>query len=166
MTTYTLPYFGEIDLTEQEEFDVTINLNDYEVTLMMFFQDQFMSEDTFLATKQFLRSIGEVDRLNKEAIENDFNLDGITAEYINTYLDELDEAALSDIIGVEDTDTPKEEQLLNKLRLITVSLYPDRSSDTEYVFEYAIYVGEKPGEQRLSVKTDAGGNLDHISWDN
>jgi hypothetical protein len=71
---------------------------------------------------------------------------------------------LSGIIDYGNQDEPIEEQLLNKLRLIKVGLYPDYT-DYYGVFDYSIDIEGEPCNQLLVVKTDNQGRLDHITWE-
>ena len=165
MTKYSLPYFGEIVLTALDEYyDVDIDLNDKTVNIDINFEKKSSDRDGFDTIKSFLNNINNFDQQNKSYIEDDFRKQGNTLDYINFYFDELDEDELSDIIDFENALVDKEGQLLNKLKLVRVGIYPDYA---EYfgVFDYSIEIDGEPCNQLLVVKTDEKGNLDHVTWE-
>lgn len=82
-------------------------------------------------------------------------------------MDELEEEELSSIIDFSDKEVSKELQLLGKLKLIRVGLYPDGKYGADYygVFDYSIEIDGEPCNQLLVVKTNENGDLDHIAWE-
>jgi hypothetical protein len=137
------------------------------IRLDLNFEKKNITDDQAKKIKVFLDSTSAFDIQNKSAIDKNFNDGGEASDYISFYLDELDEEELSHIIDNGNEDMPKEEQLLSKLRLIRVGLYPDGKYGADYyaVFDYSIDIGGEPCNQLLIVKTKENGDLDHITWE-
>jgi Protein of unknown function (DUF2004) len=168
MKNIELPHFGRINFTQLDEYYAAVTeFNGLTLRLDLNFENKCISEVEIINIKKFLENISAFDVQNKTQIDKDFNDEGEATDYINFYLDELDEEELRGIIDFENRDKPKEEQLLSKLRLIRVGLYPDRKFGADYygVFDYSIEIGGEPCNQLLVVKTDNKGELDHITWE-
>ena len=77
MTKYSLPYFGEIDLTALDEYyDVNIDLNGNTVNIDLNFEKESSDWDKFDTVKSFLNNINNFDQQNKSYIEDDFQKEG------------------------------------------------------------------------------------------
>jgi serine protease inhibitor len=165
MMSYDLPYFGQINLTELKDY-YNVKLADSKLSIDLNFKNKAISEQEIEVVKAFLNNIEKFDIQNKICIDEDFKESGEeTIDYINFYLEELDEEELSKII--DDEESPKDIQLLNKLKLIRVGLYPDGEQDDGCygVFDYSIYIDGEAFNYLLVVKTNEKGELDHITWE-
>jgi hypothetical protein len=153
--------------TLEEYYRTEASLNDNRISVDINFENRSIDENIFYAIKAFLENISQFDNANKPIIKSDFNKKGEAYEYINFYIEELSKNEISDIIGINNRNETTEEQLLNKLKLVRVGLYPDGKNDTDYfgVFDYSIDIYGKPCNQLLVVKTDVNGALDHITWE-
>jgi hypothetical protein len=163
-----LPHFGQIDLTQLKEYySAETALSGTMLRLDLNFENKSISEEQAINIKVFLDNIPTLEIQNKSSIDKDFNDGGEAADYINFYLDELDEEELENIIDHDDKDKPKEQQLLSKLKLIRIGLYPDGKYGADYygVFDYSIDIDGEPCNQLLVVKTNENGDLDHITWE-
>ncbi len=168
MANFNLPYFGQIDLIKLEEYyNVKVRFFEKEINIDLNFESKTINELNAEKINMFLNNIGNFESVNKNLIEKNFHDEGETANYINFYFDELDEEELSDIINFDDKYNSKEHQLLNKLKLIRVGLYPDGKYGASYygVFDYSIDIDGEPCNQILVVKTNEIGELDHITWE-
>lgn len=168
MANIDLPHFGQIDLTELKEYYSTkTEWNGTMLCLDLNFENKSISEEQAINIKVFLDNIPTFEIQNKSSIDKDFNDGGEAADYINFYLDELDEEELESIIGHDDKDKPKEQQLLSKLKLIRIGLYPDGKYGADYygVFDYSIDIDGEPCNQLLVVNTKENGDLYDISWE-
>ncbi|GGK82769.1 DUF2004 domain-containing protein [Rufibacter glacialis] len=168
MNNHQLPFFESIDIsTLKEYYKVHTILDNSKISIDINFEKKFIDENTFQVLKNFLESIPKFDEQNKSLISNDFKEEGEAFDYINFYLDELGQEELSSIINIDNDNYPKEKQLLDKLRLIRVGLYPDGKYDADYfgVFDYSIEIDGEPCNQLLVVKTDVKDDLDHITWE-
>ncbi|MBL7786137.1 MAG: DUF2004 domain-containing protein [Chitinophagales bacterium] len=168
MTNIELPYFGQVDFNQLNEYYSTeteyIGLI---LRLDLNFKNKSITKEEAVNIKKFLDRISVFDIQNKTEITKDFNNEGEAKDYINFYFDELDDEELSGIFDYQNQNKPKEEQLLSKLRLIRIGLYPDGKYNTEYygVFDYSIEIDGEPCNQLLVVKTNNIGGLDHITWE-
>ena len=165
MTNIELQHFGQIDINQLVEYySAKAEFNGQTIRLDLNFENKNISEEQVESIKKFLDNILAFDIQNKTVIDKDFKDEGEALDYINFYFEELDEEELSGIIDYGNQDEPKEEQLLSKLRLIRVGLYPEYA-DYYGVFDYSIDVDGEPCNQLLVVKTDKKGGLDHITWE-
>ncbi len=163
-----LPYFGQIDFAQLNEYySAETEFNGFILHLDLNFENKNISEIGAEKIKNLLNNIEDFDIQNKTEIIKNFNNHGEAKDYINFYFDELDDEVLSGIINYQNLNKPKEEQLLNKLRLIRIGLYPDGKYNTEYyaVFDYSIEIDGEPSNQLLVVKANNNGDLDHITWE-
>lgn len=168
MKNIELPYFGQIDFTQLNEYySAETEYNGLILRLDLNFENKNISEVDAENIKKFLNNIADYDIQNKTEITKDFDNEGEAKDYINFYFDEFDDEELSGIINYQNLNKPKEEQLLSKLILIRIGLYPDGKYDTEYyaVFDYSIEIDGEPCNQLLVVKTNDNGDLDHITWE-
>ncbi len=166
MKEYYLPYFRELNLTELDEYyDIDIDLNGNTINIDINFENKSSDRNKLDTVKSFLDQLNNFNQQNKSYIEDDFQKEGNALDYVNFYFDELDEDELSDIIDFNNDVVAKERQLLNKLKLIRVGIYPDHNSECYGVFDYSIDLNGEPCNELLVVKTDKIGNLDHITWE-
>jgi len=126
---YTLPYFGELDLTDLGDFyDVEIEFHGRPVELDLNFDDGTTTIAKLDAVKSFIERLPQQDQRNKEYMRADY--DAITEEdslkfYLNFHLEEIGEEQLIALVGAGDETLPVEEQLLDKIVLVRVGFYPD-----------------------------------------
>lgn len=169
MEEYILPYFGQINTENLEEYyNVKTIIKNNNIQIDLNFENKTIDKSEMEVVKNFIENIEKLDKQNKFNIEKDFKDEVFeTAEYIAFYLEELDDTELSGIIELNNESISKELQILNKLNLIRVGLYPDGKYGTEYfgVFDYALKIGGENSNQLLVVKTNKLGELDHITWE-
>ena len=166
---YILTYFGQININDIEEYySSNFELKNNTIRIDLNFENKMIEKMGIEKIETFIKNIEDFDKKNKVYIEKDFNEEsGETSDYINFYLDELYEAQLEKIIDINNQIIPKNVQLLKKLKLIRVGIYPDRKYGASYfaTFDYSIDVDGEPCNQLLVVNTDESGKLDHITWE-
>ena len=163
-----LPYFGEINPAELEEYyHTTTVVNDLTVSLDINFEHKTIGQEGLRSIQDFLNNLDRWEGYNHAALERDFAADGETAEHIAFYFDELDEAEFSALLPNETSPDDRAFRLLKELKLVRVGLYPDGKYDAEQfaTFDYALYLEGEPSNQVLAVKTDDHGKVDHIDWE-
>ncbi len=163
-----LPYFGEIDPAQLEEYyHTTAVVKDLTVNLDLNFQNKTISPEAIRTIQDFLNNLARWDEHNHTALEQDFAADSETADYIAFYFDELDESELSALLPAETSPDARAFRLLKELKLIRVGFYPDGKYDAEQfaTFDYSIYLAGEPCNQLLAVNSDEQGRVDHISWE-
>ncbi|CAH0288751.1 hypothetical protein SRABI27_04002 [Pedobacter sp. Bi27] len=140
MADYTLPYFGILRTENFEEYyDVDIELNGNEIQIDLNFDHKTINTLILDKVKNFIEKLEEFDKLNKTYILNDYNdEDGDTVKfYLEHHLEEVDKEELTKLVNFDDTIIEPEQQLLSKLKLVRVGLYPD-SENNFAVFDYSI----------------------------
>lgn len=168
MTTINLPYFGQIDLIELKEYyKVKIELNKNEFGIKLSFKNNSISAEEAEKIVIFLNNISYFELQNRIYIDKDFEEEGETADYLNFYMQEFDDDELSKIVDFNDKDNLIENQLLHKLKLISVWIYPDGKYGADYygIFDYTIEIDGEACNQLLVVNTNKSGDLNHISWE-
>lgn len=166
LKTFDLPYFGQVDLYELKEYyKVVINFKNNKISIDLNFKNKTIDYNNVENIKDFLLKIDSFDNSNKTYIKSDFNNKGETSDYINFYIDELDQEELSNI--VDRSDISKEIQLFNKLRLVRVGLYPDGKYNSANfgVFDYSIDIDGEPCNQVLVINTNEKGTINNITWE-
>ncbi|MCX2496136.1 DUF2004 domain-containing protein [Pedobacter sp. PF22-3] len=163
MAEYALPYFGNLPTENLEEYyDVDIELNGNEIQVDLNFENQTVDTLILDKVKNFIEKLEKFDKLNKTYILNDYNdEDGDTVKfYLEHHLEELDKEELTKLVNFDDTITEPEQQLLSKLKLVRVGLYPD-NEDNFAIFDYSI--GKDITNYLVVINTDENGQLDYMT---
>ena len=166
MVDNNLPYFGQINVIQLKEYyEIVIEFKKSELKIDLNFKGKSIAKEKIKKIKIFLNNINRFDMQNRTYIDNDFINKGQADSYIKFYLHDLHDGELSRIIDCNDKSISEEDQLLNKLRLKRIGLYPDGKYDTSSysVFDYSIDIDGKPCDQLLVVNTNENGDLSHIS---
>lgn len=140
MKKYTLPYFGEIDVSgEAEAYDAEAVLNGKSISLDLNFEQKIEIEVAKLAiVKKILENIKKYDEVNKNYINTDFqDVEGEVNIYIQHHLEELDKEDLSALIDFTDKKVSTEKQLLSKLELVRIG-FELEDEDYFITFDYSI----------------------------
>ncbi|MBE5319923.1 DUF2004 domain-containing protein [Pedobacter sp. MR2016-19] len=165
MAEYALPYFGNLQTENLEEYyDVDIELNGNEIQVDLNFEHQTVDTLILDKVKNFIEKLEKFDKLNKTYILNDYNdEDGDTVKfYLEHHLEELDKEELTKLVNFDDTITEPEQQLLSKLKLVRVGLYPD-NEDNFAIFDYSI--GKDITNYLVVINTDENGQLDYMTME-
>ena len=165
MTEYTLPHFGQLTTENLEEYyDVDIVFNGNEIQIDLNFENKAIDIATMGKVKNFIENIEKFDNLNKTYILDDYNdEEGDTVKfYLEDHLEEIGKDELSTLINFDDTTIELEQQLLAKLKLVRVGLYPD-SEDNFAIFDYSI--GQDITNYLVVINTDENGQLDYMTME-
>jgi len=177
MTDYLLPPFGQINLSSVNEYyEAEIESEGKQIRLDLNLAKTAIKEDAMDTIRHFIENINNFDITNKSYIDKDYNDENgdTVKEYIDFHIEELGEDKLAQLIDYDNKEITPEKQLLKKLTLERVGLYPDGKYDTQYfaVFDYTfegnVYSidGRRTiTDQIIAVKTDNRGNLDHLAWE-
>ncbi|NLR63075.1 DUF2004 domain-containing protein [Chitinophaga varians] len=163
---YSLPYFGEINLAQLEEYYQATTASGVKLDLNF----EHTSVDVRMADliKSWLQDIEQLDNQNILAIQHDFATgEGETRDYIRFYIEELENEEVAGIIGDAGSDEEKSTALLHKLRLKRVGFYPDGKYGTAdfAIFDYTIDINGKPCDQLLVLKWKEPRQLAEITWE-
>lgn len=165
MKEYVFPYFGKLQMDNLEEYyDVNIDYGDSEIQIELTFENKTIETYIMDKTKNLIENISKFDKQNQIYIFNDYNnSDGDTVKaYLQHHLEVVDKVELSRIINFEDTTTKPEKQLLAKLKLVRVAIYPE-DEDNFAVFDYSI--GQDITDYLVVINTDADGKLDYMAME-
>ena len=160
MAEYTLPHFGNVPIQNLEEYyDVDIRFNGDQIQIDLNFENKTIDTLRMDKVKNFIENLDKFDKLNKTYILHDYNdEDADTVKfYLEHHLEELGPDELSELVDFDDAATEPEKQLLTKLKLVRVGLYPD-TEDNFAIFDYSI--GVEITNELVVIYTDENGKLD------
>jgi hypothetical protein len=165
MAEYTLPHFGNLSTENlEEDYDVDIEFNGNQIQIDLNFETKTIDTLTMDKVKNFIENVDKFDKLNKTYILNDYNdEDGDTVKfYLEHHLEEVGKDKLSTLINFDDTTTEPEQQLLTKLKLVRVGLYP-HDEENFAIFDYSI--GEEITNYLVVIYTNENGELDYMTME-
>lgn len=165
MADYTLPHFGNLQTDNLNDYyDVDVDFNGNQIQIDLNFESKTSETATLEKVKKILDNIGKYDELNKTYILNDYNdEDGDTVKfYLEHHVEEVDKETLSGLIDFEDASTEPEQQLLSKLKLVRIGLYPE-NEEAFAVFDYSI--GTDITNYLVVINTDENGVLDYMAME-
>ncbi len=163
MPIISLPHFGPIDTNALDEYyDTEIDYNHIQVQLDLNFEGKTIDPQRIAVVKEFISNIRIHDINNKKYMEQDYaDEDGDTVKfYLEHHLEELGENELAGLIDLSSKSTEHEKQLLKKLQLVRVGIYPD-SEQQFAIFDYSI--GQEITNYLVVIFTDENGNLDYMT---
>ncbi|MBX7227042.1 MAG: DUF2004 domain-containing protein [Chitinophagales bacterium] len=140
MTEFSLPYFGQLFSDRLEEYYcVEVDFNGREIQLDLNFEQDTLDLETINMLKQFIEDIEKLDKSNEQYLLNDYyDESGETVKfYLEHHLNNIPEEQLSTLINFKDQSVEPILQLLSKLNLVRVGLYPN-DEENFAVFDYSI----------------------------
>ncbi|MFZ4930397.1 DUF2004 domain-containing protein [Chryseobacterium sp. Mn2064] len=165
MPEYILPHFGTLSTDNLEEYyNINIECNGKEIQIDLNFEDNNITTTQLDKVKSYLENLEKFDKLNKAYIVEDYHdEDGDTVRfYLEHHLEEVEKEELSTLINFEDKNTQPDQQLLTKLELVRVGIYPD-SEDHFAISDYSI--GKDVTDYLVVINTDENGQLDYMAME-
>lgn len=165
MTEYTLPHFGVLSTGNLEnDYSVDIDLKGDKIRMDLNFENNTIDASTLNKVKIFIENIEHFYERSKTYILDDYNnKEGETVKsYLEHHLEVVDKDKLSTLINFADTAIEPEQQLLTKLKVVRIGLYPDKE-DRFAVFDYSI--GKDITNYLVVIYTDGDGHLSHITME-
>lgn len=165
MKEYTLPYFGKLPTENLEEYySVSIDFNGNEIQIDLNFENKNTETFQLDKVKSYLENIDKFNELNKTYLSDDYNdEEGDTVKfYVEHHLEEVGKDELSALINFDDPTLGPEQQLLKKIELVRIGLYPD-SEDNFAILDYSI--GEDLTNYLVVINTDENGQLDFMTME-
>lgn len=165
MAEYTLPYFGQISTDSIEEYyDVNIDFHGREIQIDLNFESENTHEEKLNQIKNYLENIEAYNKLAQNYILEDYhNEEGDTVKfYVEHHLEEVEEDELSTLINFDDSTVEPEQQLLTKLELVRIGLYPDNEEGFA-ILDYSI--GKEITNYLVVINTDQNGQLDYMAME-
>lgn len=165
MATYKLPHFGQLDPVNLDEYyDVGIDFNGKEIQIDLNFENKTIGIKRLDMVGRFLEKLNEFDEKNKKYMEQDYkDEEGDTVRtYIEHHLQEIDKDELNELVDFDNKLIEPATQLMEKLQLVRVGLYPD-AEDQFATFDYSI--GEEFTNYLVVINIDAKGKLDYMTME-
>ncbi|MEG0926392.1 DUF2004 domain-containing protein [Chryseobacterium sp.] len=165
MAEYTLPYFGPLSTDNVEEYyDVNIDFNGNEIQVDLNFESESTDGTKLDQVKNYLENIETFNKLAKNYILEDYhNEEGDTVKfYLEHHLEEVEQDELSTLINFDDATVEPEQQLLTKLELVRIGLYPDNEEGFA-ILDYSI--GKEITNYLVVINTDQNGQLDYMAME-
>ncbi len=165
VTDFVLPYFGQLKLDSLEEYySAKTEFDGAIIRLDLNFENKKIALANMKSVRKIIDDIPRLDKQNKIYIDNDFNNeDGDTVRfYLEHHLEEVDKKELSTLIDFGDKNTGPEEQLLTKIHLVRVGLYPENDENFA-VFDYSI--GENFTNYLVVISLNKKGKLDYVTME-
>ena len=165
MPNIKLPYYGILDSTSLDEYDDTeTSFSETQIQIDLNFENKTIELKRLEIVKHFLENIRIHDINNRKHIQNDYeDEDADTVRtYIENHLEELPTDDLDRLAGVNTKISDQPKQLVKKLHLVRVGLYPD--NETQFaVFDYSL--GKELTNYVVAINTDENGNLDYLTME-
>ncbi|MCG8578746.1 MAG: DUF2004 domain-containing protein [Bacteroidales bacterium] len=159
------PNFTEVDLNKTADYyDWTLKFGERKLNLDLNFETEMTNQPELNQIIEFVNKIPEFDNQNQSFIKADFEQDlSITSDYLNFYIEELDEDKLASIIDLKNKKKSRSSLLMEQLNLIRVGIYPQASYFG--TFDYSIDIDGEPCNQLLVVQINRDGALNYITWE-
>ena len=165
MALVAIPHLGRIDSDSLEEYyDAEIEFNNTQLQVDLNFEKKTIEPARLEIVKSFIENIRIHDLNNKRLINKDYSdEEGDTVKvYLQHHLEELGQDELASLINVNSKSTMHEQQLLQKLHLVRVGIYPDSESQFA-MFDYSL--GIDLTNYLVVLFTDHNGNLDYMTME-
>lgn len=163
----TFPFFGEININNLEEYySVNFEFKNETITVDLNFENKKIEKFRIEQIISFLENVNDFDNSNRVCIEKDFIEEGITSDFINSYIKEFEQDDLPIKMGLCGQNASTDFELLKQLKLVRIGIYPDGKYGVDFftTFDYSIDVDGDPCNQLLVVNTGKKGKLRKISW--
>ena len=154
MANYSLPHFGQIDLTNLDEYySVKIDLDGREIEVDLNFEEKTIDSKQMDTVKKFMEKIPDYDKKNKKYIERDYaDEDGDTVKmYVEHHLEEIDKTELAGLVDFDNKSVSPEKQLVKALHLVRIGFYP-HDEDEFAIFDYSL--GKELTDYLVVITTD------------
>lgn len=165
MAIYTLPYFGEFDTDNIEEYyDVSIPVNGHEVSVDLNFMNNKTDPDALRLVESFINNLSEYEKKSRKYIADDYADENSEAvrDYVDHHIEEFAPEELSAVIDYNNKTIKPELQLITALKLVRVGLYPYDKEEFA-IFDYSF--NKDLTQYLVVVCTDHNGNLERIAME-
>ncbi|MBS1743493.1 MAG: DUF2004 domain-containing protein [Bacteroidetes bacterium] len=165
MSKYILPYFGQLDTDSLDEYyDSSITINGLEINVDLNFDLVSIEPTRLEIAKRFLEQVTDFDFKNRKYIADDFNNENADTvkTYIKSHLEEMGEDELNELLDAGDKKTSNELQMLKKIKLVRLGLYPGEREQFA-VFDYSI--GKEYTQYLVVVVVNEDGNMEYLTME-
>jgi hypothetical protein len=163
MSTYNLPPFGDLETEALDSYyDVDIDFEGRTIQLDLNFEEDTIETKRLDMVKDFIARLSEFNKKNLVSIHEDFDDGDTVKEYIEHHLEELTKEDLAALIDNNNKKVSQDLQLLGRLQLVRVGLYP--GSDEQFAtFDYSI--GQELTNYLVVLFTNEKGELDYMTME-
>lgn len=156
MPSFNLQYFGKLNLHDLEDFySAVVKLNGKTVTIELEFEDSTIDARRLKKIQKLLLDLEEYDAANRQFFVDHYTEDA--TDTVGLYLKKYTKSSLKKKLStLVDTNLDEQQidlQLLDKIELIDVHLYPE-DSDTYIAFDYVIGAEDNPYKLVFSYDKD------------
>ncbi|MDR0659952.1 MAG: DUF2004 domain-containing protein [Prevotellaceae bacterium] len=139
MKKYTLPYFGDIEPNEGDDFfetDTIVKEND--LNLSIDFEGEYPTKESLDSVKQFLSQLPVCLEKARYYIDQEFSkVPSFVKDYISFFKETMEENGdIEAYVDENDSSKSIEERLLNRFYLLRISICPN--GDTFAILDYTI----------------------------
>ncbi len=162
MNKFSSNYFGEIDLGNIEEYyEAELSLENQVIDLdLNFYKKETVGIDQLIKVDQFLNDLKKYEEEIRRFIDRDFEDGGISLKYLESYTDAFEEDELETLIDEESEEKTAEQQLISKLYIRRIGVYPN---DNHFaIFDF--HVNHKVSDQILVIIVENDMNY-YITWE-
>ena len=153
-------FFGDIDINEDYK-EVTIHLGEDDIQLDLNLEEVIGKKDWILEYDDYVSKLAIYKEKIEEKLNEDFDEWGLTKEWIDWHIEELDKSVVEKITTKVDKKLAVDEKLLSVTNLVRVGIYPGYE---DYAIWDFMLVGEVSNEI-LVVVTDNKGKILDITWE-
>lgn len=155
-----ITYFNDAD-PNADYMETTITLDNKEIELDLNCEEVIGSIDWIDNYENYISKLEKIKKEILHYINTDFKEKGVTKEWIDFHLEEIEEEYINNLLKTTKQSLSKEEQALSLLRLRRVGIYPKYEG-------YAIWdfvLDDEISDEILTLQTDIDGNIIDIAWE-
>ncbi len=162
MKKYTLPYFGELDLTNEDNvFIASASFDEKDFEIWIEFDSDEPSAELIKRIEQFLLQLpSHLEKVKHHLGQDLSKTSGFTASYISFFKETIEENGdTNNYVDENNANESIEQQLVKQLYLLRMCIYPD--SNNFAVLDYTI--DDSYTDELLVVYLTEKGELDGMS---
>lgn len=138
MTKFTLPYFGEIDLTQYEPYrSIEADYKGKKVRMSIQLEEQPLTLEHCEAMQQAIQNLDKFEKKCKAYLQKNYKDGGVVKEYLEHHLSVMDQAAFAGLIDFNDPKIAPIDQLYQLITFKSYWLSPMHETVLG-VFDYVI----------------------------
>lgn len=159
MQKYLLPYFGEIDLNNQQNdfYETEIIIDNSNIELSLDFANE-VSLKKVQEAEQILQDIQKTRNKAFKILQENFNQGQDVKDYLEHHLEELDSEDINILLEDKNQQENDLENLFKKLHIISISLFFE---EKQILFDFSL--DEDLTNYVISIYSDFEGTLQRLS---
>lgn len=153
-------FFGDIDINEDYQ-ETTIHLGERDIQLDLNLEEVLGKKDWVVEYDEYVSKLPIYKEEIEKKLNEDFDDWGLTKEWIDWHIEELDKSVIEKITAETDKKLAVDEKLLSVTNLVRIGIYPGYEG-------YAIWdfmIDGEVSDEILVVVTDSNGEIVDITWE-